>query len=185
MKVVLASNSPRRKELLTQANIEFVVDASDIEEKVTSDIPYEVVMELSIQKAQAVAQNHIGQIIVAADTVVSFDGKILGKPKDEKDAFEMLSLLSKNVHQVYTGVTIIDMEGHPHTFYECTDVKMYENSDEQIRAYIATKEPMDKAGAYGIQGLGAILVEKINGDYNNVVGLPLSALVRRLNELQN
>lgn len=178
MKIILASNSPRRKELLTQAGIDFEVIAADVEEITTKTKPNEVVEELSQIKAKAVALVNPGRLVLAADTVVAFDGAILGKPKDEEDAFKMLTMLSGNTHQVYTGVTFIDADGIVNTFSECTDVTMYENSEALIKAYIATKEPMDKAGAYGIQGKGAVLVKDIKGDYNNVVGLPLARVYR-------
>ena len=180
MKIVLASNSPRRKELLEQANIEFEVIGADVEEVTTKTKPDEVVMELSQLKATAVASSNPGRVILAADTVVAFADVILGKPKDEEDAFKMLEALSGMTHQVYTGVTLIEADGSVHTFAECTDVTMYENSKELIEAYIATGEPMDKAGAYGIQGKGAVLVKEIKGDYNNVVGLPLARVYRYL-----
>ena len=180
MNIVLASGSPRRRELLTQAGIEYTVDPADIEEVTTETLPAKVVEDLSRQKALAVWKKHQGEKVLAADTVVAFDDKILGKPADEEDAFRMLAELSGRVHQVYTGVTIVDENGNINTFSECTEVTMYDNSEESIRAYIASKEPMDKAGAYGIQGLGAVLVEKINGDYNNVVGLPLARVYRVL-----
>ncbi|SDB08237.1 septum formation protein [Pseudobutyrivibrio sp. YE44] len=180
MKVILASGSPRRRELLTQAGIEYIVDPADIEEVTSETLPAKVVEDLSRQKALAVAKNHPGEIVVAADTVVAFDDKILGKPSDEEDAFNMLTALSGRTHQVYTGVTIVTEDGKVNTFSECTDVEMYENSAESIKAYIESKEPMDKAGAYGIQGLGAILVKGIRGDYNNVVGLPLARVYREL-----
>ena len=180
MKIVLASGSPRRRELLTQAGIEYTVDPADIDEVTSETLPAKVVEDLSRQKALAVAKKHKGEIVLAADTVVAFDDKILGKPKDEEDAFKMLDALSGMTHQVFTGVTLIEADGSVHTFAECTDVTMYENSKELIEAYIATGEPMDKAGAYGIQGKGAVLVKEIKGDYNNVVGLPLARVYRYL-----
>ena len=180
MKIILASNSPRRKELLTQAGIDFEVKSADVEEVTDKTKPEEVVMDLSKLKANAIAKENPGRRIIAADTVVAFNGEILGKPKDEADAFRMLKELSGNTHHVYTGVTIIDEDGKSNTFYEATAVSMYENSDELINKYIATGEPMDKAGAYGIQGKGAILVKEISGDYNNVVGLPLAKVYRNL-----
>ena len=180
MKVILASGSPRRRELLSQAGIEYTVEPADIEETTTETLPAKVVEDLSRQKALAVSKNHPGQVVLAADTVVAFDDKILGKPVDEDDAFEMLTELSGRTHQVYTGVTIVYTDGSVKTFSECTEVTMYPNSPEAIRSYIASGEPMDKAGAYGIQGLGAVLVERINGDYNNVVGLPLARVYREL-----
>ena len=180
MKVILASGSPRRRELLSQAGIEYIVEPADIEETTTETLPAKVVEDLSRQKALAVSKNHPGQVVLAADTVVAFDDKILGKPVDEDDAFEMLTELSGRTHQVYTGVTIVYTDGSVKTFSECTEVTMYPNLPEAIRSYIASGEPMDKAGAYGIQGLGAVLVERINGDYNNVVGLPLARVYREL-----
>ena len=183
MKIVLASGSPRRRELLTQAGVEYIVDPASIDEVTSETLPAKVVEDLSRQKALAVAANHKGEIVLAADTVVAFDDKILGKPKDEEDAFNMLTELSGRVHQVYTGVTIVDEDGNVKTFSECTKVSMYNNSPETIRNYIASKEPMDKAGAYGIQGLGAVLVQGIEGDYNNVVGLPLARVYRVLYNL--
>ncbi len=179
-KIILASNSPRRKELLEQVGIDFEVKAASVDEITSQTLPQKVVEELSYIKARAVVQNNPGRIILAADTVVAFDGQILGKPKDEEDALRMLQSLSGRSHYVYTGVTLIDEDNTCTTFHECTEVKMYENNDDLLRRYIATGEPMDKAGAYGIQGKGAILVEKINGDYNNVVGLPVSRIFKLL-----
>ncbi len=183
MKIILASGSPRRKELLLQAGIDFEVVVSDIEELVSSTDPSQVVVELSQQKAKAVATLRPGQVILAADTVVAACGKILGKPDSEEDAYAMLKSLSGASHQVYTGVTIIDTTGSSHSFFECTKVTMYDLTDDEIRAYIATGEPMDKAGAYGIQGKGATLISGISGDYNNVVGLPLARVYRELKKL--
>ena len=180
MEIILASGSPRRRELLSQAGIDYIVKPADIDENTKETLPSKVVEDLSKSKAIAVSKVNPGRVVLAADTVVAFDNRILGKPKDEEDAFEMLSALSGRTHQVYTGVTIIDETGNVNTFSECTDVEMYENSPELIRSYIASKEPMDKAGAYGIQGLGAILVKSISGDYNNVVGLPLAKVYREL-----
>ncbi|MCR5416368.1 MAG: Maf family protein [Pseudobutyrivibrio sp.] len=180
MKIILASGSPRRKELLEQAGIEYEVIPADIDETTSKTLPNEVVEELSYNKAMAVAQANPGRIILAADTVVAFDNTILGKPNDEEDAFNMLMALSNREHHVYTGVTIVNANGFVNTFSECTTVCMYDNSEKLIKDYIATKEPMDKAGAYGIQGKGAILVSGIRGDYNNVVGLPLARVCREL-----
>jgi len=181
MKIILASNSPRRKELLEQVGIEFEIMSSDVDEITDKTAPADVVMDLSRIKAEAVARNNKGVVVLAADTVVAYNGQILGKPKDEDDAFKMLKLLSGKAHQVFTGVTIVDEAGESNSFFESTDVLMYENSDELIKKYIATGEPMDKAGAYGIQGKGAVLVKEIKGDYNNVVGLPLSRVCKELN----
>ncbi|MBE5915998.1 MAG: septum formation inhibitor Maf [Pseudobutyrivibrio ruminis] len=181
MKIILASNSPRRKELLEQVGIEFEVMSSDVDEITDKTAPADVVMDLSRIKAEAIARNNKGVVVLAADTVVAYNGQILGKPKGEADAFKMLKLLSGKAHQVFTGVTIVDEAGESNSFFESTDVLMYENSDELLKKYIATGEPMDKAGAYGIQGKGAVLVKEIKGDYNNVVGLPLSRVCKELN----
>lgn len=182
-KVILASASPRRRELLHQVGIEPEIEPSHVEEVITTTVPADAVMELSAQKAGDIAKRHEGEqvIVIGADTVVSADGKILGKPHDESEAFEMLSMLSGRKHQVYTGVTMIFCEtGKITTFAEKTDVEVYPMTEEQIRAYIATGEPMDKAGAYGIQGRFAMHVKGICGDYNNVVGLPVGRLCQEL-----
>ncbi len=190
--IILASKSPRRSELLNQIGIRFKVMVSEKDEIVTSSIPGEVVKELSLQKATDVRdmyvnQNHCHQyIIIGADTVVAVDDKILGKPKDDQDALLMLTALSGRAHAVYTGVTLIINDGIDvkiETFYVKTDVYMYDNSKEELIDYIATGEGKDKAGSYGIQGIGARLVEKIEGDYNNVVGLPVSAIYNRIKDL--
>ena len=180
MKVILASGSPRRKELLLQAGIDFEVITADIGE--TSDIldPAKLVEHLSQKKALKVHEANKGSIILAADTVVAIEGKILGKPKSKEDAVHMLKLLAGKTHQVFTGVTIIDKKSNVNTFYESTQVTMYDNSLEVIDAYVNTLEPMDKACAYGIQGRGAVLIKKIDGDYNNVVGLPLARVYQEL-----
>lgn len=183
-KIILASNSPRRRELLAQAGIDFEVIPADIDEVVESDSPAEVVMSLSKQKALWVADQNPYRTVIGADTVVAYDGEILGKPKDEQEALDMLSMLSGRTHKVYTGVTIVRdsaTEGRDvETFAVETSVTMYENDRQTLLEYIATKEPMDKAGAYGIQGKGALLVKEIKGDYFNVVGLPIAELCRRL-----
>lgn len=191
-RLVLASNSPRRKELLTQAGIDFKTLVSQTDEKkVISEMPPGIINNpasyvacLAEAKAKEVLDrlskdNSEPFIVLGADTVVSADGKIIGKPKDRDDAVKILKLLSGRTHQVYTGVAILG-EDFKEVFCEKTDVTFYDLTDEEIEAYILTNEPFDKAGAYGIQGYGAILVKKINGDYNNVVGLPLAETVRRL-----
>ncbi len=191
-KIVLASKSPRRSELLSQIGLSFEVRVSDKEEVVTSNVPGEVVKELSCQKATDVKEMYVSCgssdkfIVIGADTVVAVDDKILGKPKNKEDAFGMLKLLSGRSHDVFTGVTLIINDGRSErvdTFFVQTKVYMYENSEKELMDYIATGEPDDKAGAYGIQGIGAKLVEKIEGDYNNVVGLPVSAIYKKLTEL--
>ncbi len=143
--------------------------------------PENAVLTLSEQKADEIYREHRSEVIVAADTIVAIDGKILGKPVDEKDAFAMLKTLSGRVHEVFTGVCVIFANGRKERFFEETKVEFYELSDAEIAAYIKTGEPMDKAGAYGIQGKGALLVKRIDGDYYNVMGLPVARLLRVLN----
>lgn len=186
-KIVLASASPRRKELLEQIGLPFSIEVSSIEEVITKTVPQEVVMELSAQKAVDVKKHQPEDVVViGADTIVVYDhgngGSILGKPKSEEEAFEMLNRLQGNLHQVYTGVTICYGK-EVMSFYECTKVHVYEMTAEQIRDYIKTGEPMDKAGAYGIQGRFAAFVKGIEGDYNNVVGLPVGRVYQELCKL--
>ncbi len=181
--LVLASGSPRRKELLEQVGLTFSIDVADVDENLEEDRPASLVEQLSRKKALAVLQRHPKAIVLGADTVVAYEDEILGKPEDEADALNMLSMLAGRVHHVYTGVTICSMaEGQPvmDTFHVCTKVSMYDTPRDLLEAYIRTGEPMDKAGAYGIQGMGAVLVKEIEGDYNNVVGLPVSEVFRRL-----
>lgn len=181
-KIILASASPRRRELLANAGVIFQVCLGNSEEKITKEIPEDIVKELSLQKAMATASKfdmEEGTVILGADTIVSFDNKILGKPKNEEDAVNTLSMLQGNTHQVYTGVTVMerkDSKWETITFAECTDVSFYSVSEEEIRAYVATGEPMDKAGSYGIQGGFGAYVKGIRGDYTNVVGLPVGRL---------
>lgn len=185
-RIILASASPRRRELLHQIGFEPEIVPSTIEEKVTRTEPDLVVMELSEQKAKDVAEGFRGMkaFVIGADTVVAFDGKILGKPHSEEDAFEMIQNLQGNTHQVYTGVTMIDCEsGAAETFAEQTEVMVYPMEDREIRSYINTKDPMDKAGAYGIQGQFAAYVQGIQGDYNNVVGLPVGRVYQTIKKM--
>lgn len=183
-KIILASGSPRRKELLIQAGIPFEVLVSDADEKTTETDPAKTVMELALRKARAAARQLAKDaVILGADTVVALDGSILGKPTGEEDAARMLRTLSGKSHQVYTGVALVRKKGQQQTekvFFEKTDVEMYAISEEEIAAYIATGEPMDKAGAYGIQGKAAIFVRGIRGDYNTVVGLPAARVYQEL-----
>lgn len=182
MGIVLASASPRRKELLEQMGIaQFRVVSPDVDESVEAGLgPAEIVERLSLRKAQAAAGKvRAGDLVIAADTVVALDGRVLGKPQDQGEAFAMLSALSGREHRVYTGVTVLG-GGQAATEHEETAVTFRALSPEEIRDYIATGEPMDKAGAYGIQGVGALLVQGIRGDYCNVVGLPLFRLGRML-----
>lgn len=196
-RLILASGSPRRKELLEQIGADFEILPAKGEEVITSDIPSQVVMELSAQKAEEVAGRYEKELVVekvcwedrktvvilGADTVVAYENKILGKPKDEADAVRMLQMLAGNTHSVFTGVTLlIEQAGkrEKKTFFAETKVTMYPMSKEEIEAYVATREPMDKAGAYGIQGKCAAYIERIEGDYNNVVGLPVSLVYQTL-----
>lgn len=182
MSIILASNSPRRRELLAQIGIrDFQILSPDVDETVEPGLsPARMVETLSLRKAQAAAGRAGAEdLILAADTVVALDGRVLGKPRDQEDAFAMLSALSGREHRVYTGVTVLG-GGQAATEHEETAVAFRALSPEEIRDYIATGEPMDKAGAYGIQGVGALLVQGIRGDYCNVVGLPLFRLGRML-----
>lgn len=194
-KIILASSSPRRRELMAQAGFAFEVLVSEADETIETERPGEMVEVLSERKAAAVAEEIKRQgfaeesvLLVGADTMVAIDGKKLGKPKDEKGAEEMLEELSGRTHQVYTGVTLIRLRKaengsilqESRTFSEGTDVSFYPLTKEEIRSYIATGEPMDKAGAYGIQGKAAVFVKEIKGDYNNVVGLPIARLYQEL-----
>lgn len=182
MRVILASASPRRKELLEHIGVKFDILSATGEEVITKKIPEEVVMELAKQKAEEIAKvTEEDALIIGADTVVACDGKILGKPKDEEDAFQMLTMLSGREHEVYTGVAMIDnREKSIENFFERTRVIMYPITEKEIRDYIAGGEPMDKAGAYAIQGTGAKFIQKIEGDYHNVVGLPVGRIYQEI-----
>lgn len=186
-KIILASASPRRKELLAKAGISFTVIPAAGEEKRTSEDPGEAVQQLARDKAEWVArflaECEEGTLVIGSDTIVVFENRILGKPKDCRDAAETLEKLQGNTHQVYTGVTVLERKAGKwmeHTFFESTDVTFYPVSREEIQDYIATGEPMDKAGSYGIQGLFGIYVKGICGDYNNVVGLPVARLFHEM-----
>lgn len=220
-KIILASASPRRRELLTQIGLDFEVVVSETEEKITSTEPAKVVEELSAQKAEAVweklcsttasqgsvtnaerldegsevfeSEQTSGEttitdiIVLGADTVVACDGKILGKPADTEAAAAMLTMLQGRGHEVYTGVTILyeqNGERKTLTFHEKTIVHFYPMTDAQIREYVSTGDPMDKAGSYGIQGFCARYIRGIEGDYNNVVGLPVGRVYQELHGLQ-
>ena len=220
-KIILASASPRRRELLTQIGLDFDIVVSETEEKITSTEPAKVVEELSAQKAEAVweklcstaasqgsvtnaerldegsevfeSEQTSGEttmtdtLVLGADTVVACDGKILGKPADTEAAAAMLTMLQGRGHEVYTGVTILyeeDGEKKALTFHEKTTVHFYPMTEEQIREYVATGDPMDKAGSYGIQGFCARYIRGIEGDYNNVVGLPVGRVYQELHGLQ-
>lgn len=191
MRVVLASASPRRKELLKRAGVTFEVLPATGEEIITGENPAEVVMELAFKKAKEVAGKLAAKdggelLILGADTVVTYDGVVLGKPRDEADAVRMLSVLSGSTHSVFTGVALIyQAKGTERVlnFYQETRVTMYPMSPGEIQAYVRSGEPMDKAGAYGIQGRGTVFIEKIAGDYNNVVGLPMARVYQEMKKL--
>ncbi len=177
---ILASASPRRAEILKRCGYEFEIIVSDADEALPDGISAnEAVLLLSKIKAESVSKNNRGSVVLGCDTVVSLDGKILGKPKDETQAFEMLRSLSGRIHKVYTGVTVTDGE-RSESFLNETQVEFYPLSEETIASYIATGEPMDKAGAYGIQGFGSVLVRKIDGDYFSVMGLAVNESARAL-----
>lgn len=181
MGLILASGSPRRRQLLEQLGLTFTVRSSDVDESVSPGLtPAQVVESLSARKGEAVAQlSQPGDLILSADTVVALEGAILGKPRSREEAAAMLSALSGRTHQVYTGVTLLQ-DGRRLTGHEVTAVTFRPLSPEEIAAYVSTGEPMDKAGAYGIQGLGALLAERLEGDYFNVMGLPLCRLGQML-----
>lgn len=176
--IILASKSPRRKELLSFITTDFTVKSADVDETLPQGITPDKAVEY-LSKIKAEPFKNENDIVIGADTVVALDGKILGKPRDDADAFATLKMLSGREHSVFTGVSVIKGE-KIETFSVQTKVKMFELTDEEIEEYIATDEPFDKAGSYGIQGKGSLLVEKIDGDYFNVVGLPISRLNRVL-----
>ena len=188
-KIILGSGSPRRKELLSQIGVPFEVRVSEKEEIYTQTIPKEIVKELALMKAENVASEIPAKstIVIGADTVVVHQDQILGKPKDEQDAFRMIQLLQGDVHQVYTGVAILDFDGNGEKTVIShaveTRVSVNPMSEEEIWKYVQSKEPMDKAGAYGIQGKFSAFIEKIEGDYFNVVGLPVSYVYQMLKQL--
>lgn len=185
MKIILASASPRRKELLTQIGIEFEIIPSQGEEHITKELPSEIVLELARQKAAFVVDSlqQDEALIIGSDTIVACDDQILGKPRDEEDAYRMLSSLQGREHQVYTGVCMLKKSAgtiEERSFFEKTDVIFYPMTEKEIRDYIDTKDPFDKAGSYGIQGACARYIKGIRGDYNNVVGLPAGRLYQEL-----
>ncbi len=195
MKIYLASASPRRRELLLQIGLEFEVKVSNVQEVVSTSEPARVVEELSAQKAQAVLadlERELRQraaeeiLIIGADTVVAVDGNILGKPADSGAAAKMLKQLSGRSHEVFTGVTLLFRESSGQlgrkTFHERTEVVFYAMSQAEIDGYVSTGDCLDKAGAYGIQGLCARYIKEIKGDYNNVVGLPVGRLYQEAKE---
>lgn len=192
VKFVLASGSPRRKELLEQIGMQFEISSAHGEEIITKEQPWEIVEELSMQKATEVTDRYEAEhavqentVVIGADTIVAYGAEIMGKPKSRQHAIEMLSELQGHVHQVYTGVTLIIMTGKDRKlicFHEKTEVEMYPMTQAQIEAYVSTGEPMDKAGAYAIQGKCAAYIKGICGEYNNVVGLPIARLSQELSK---
>lgn len=182
MQLILASGSPRRKELLSLFRIPFTVIPADVDETMDpAKAPCDEVARLSAKKARAVKREP-GDVVIAADTIVVCEGKVLGKPKSEENAYAMLSLLSGRDHQVMTGCTVLRGE-KCETFTEVTDLHFRTLSEREIRAYIASGEPMDKAGAYGIQGGAALFCRRMEGDYYNVMGLPVCRLWQTLQSI--
>ena len=183
-KIILASASPRRKELLEKLGIKFKIEPSNYDENVSLKLrPRKLAEYLSYKKAEAVAANYDGAIIIGADTIVVFKSKIFGKPKNKEDAKKILSKLSGKVHFVITGFSIIDIKNNKKIIDSVKTKVYFKNlSKEKINDYVASGEPLDKTGAYGIQGRGIQLIEKIEGDYSNVVGLPLKDLKDNLKE---
>ncbi len=182
--IILASASPRRKELLKKIGLKFKVEPSNYEENISPELePHELAKSLSLEKAKLVAKNHKNALVIAADTFIVFEGKILGKPPTETEAQKMLETISGRQHSVITGFTIIDTENNK-ALSKSVETKVYirKLTSNEIDVYVKSKEPLDKAGAYAIQGLGSAIVEKIEGDYFNVIGLPLSALAESLKE---
>ena len=180
MALILASGSPRRRELLGLITNDFTVCVSGAEENVPADLtPAETVEALSRLKGRAVLAEHPADIVIASDTVVAVDGKILGKPASRQEVCDMLRLLSGKTHEVFTGVYIAG-GGREEVFHDRTEVTFYALTETEIERYADTGEPFDKAGAYGIQGKGALLVEGIKGDYYNVMGFPVAKAARAL-----
>ena len=184
-KIILASASPRRKEILEKTGLQFIVDAGDYEEDLSLEMPARrLARYLSCEKAKAVAAKYKNAIIIAADTIISLDDKVFGKPHTNSEAIKMLNILNGRDHDVITGFTIMDTgEGQSVSRSVVTKVYFRKMTIREIEAYVRTGEPLDKAGAYAIQGIGAAIVKKIEGDYNNVVGLPVDAVMKELRKL--
>ena len=180
--IILASQSPRRREILSRLTEQFLVCPSDADEHIPAAAPRDYVLALANKKAASVASRYPRDVVVAADTIVVLDDAILGKPADEREARAFLRALSSRAHTVYTGVAVVK-DGQTRAFVEGTEVRFRALTEELIDFYVKTGEPMDKAGAYGIQGVGGRFVEGITGDFFNVMGLPLCALSRVLEEM--
>lgn len=178
MNIILASASPRRKEILGNTKVQFDVIKSEIDEVILEEeAPTQAVMRLAFEKCMNIASKNKNSLVIGADTIVVLDNTILGKPKDKEDAINMIERLSGRVHQVITGISLINLDADKKIIdYVVSNVKFKELSHEDIIDYIQTNESLDKAGSYGIQGYGALLVEEIQGDYFNIVGLPISRL---------
>lgn len=178
MDIILASKSPRRREILENTKVRFSIKESQIDEIIKADeSPKETVMRLAYEKALDVANNNKESLVIGADTIVVINNKILGKPKNEEEAYEMIKLLSGKTHYVITGFALINLSLNKKVIdCEVSQVTFKELSEECIKDYINTKESLDKAGAYGIQGYGGLLVKNIQGDYFNIVGLPISKI---------
>lgn len=178
MKIILASASPRRKEILENTSVKFDVMASSIKElTIDGESPCQMVMRLAFEKGMDIASRQKSDLIISADTIVVIDNTVLGKPKNEIEARKMITTLSGRTHQVITGISLINLDNNKKIIdYVISNVKFKNLSEEDINDYIRTKESLDKAGAYGIQGYGALLVDEIQGDYFNIVGLPISRL---------
>jgi septum formation protein len=181
-KIILASASPRRRELLSKIGLKFSIEKSNIREDLDLKLnPKQLAEMLSYRKACKISKKYSNAVIIAADTLVVLNNKIIGKPKNPKDAAKILNKLSGKAHSVITAFTIIDTKTNKSVTKSVeTKVFMKKLTEEEIKYYVNTEEPSDKAGAYAIQGFGGIFIEKIDGDYYNVVGLPLTALIREL-----
>ena len=178
MKVILASASPRRKEILQNTKLNFDIQKSDIEEVILeNESPEDMVVRLAYEKAFDVAKRNTDRLVIGADTIVALDNEVLGKPTDQNEAYQMIKRLSNKTHKVITGISLINLkENKIIKDYVVSFVTFKDLSEDSIKDYINTNESLDKAGAYGIQGYGALLVKNIQGDYFNIVGLPISRL---------
>lgn len=183
-RIILASSSPRRQEILEGLKLDFIVHPSEVEERIPLDmLPEDIVEHLSFMKAESVSKHYNNEIVIGSDTIVVLGGEILGKPHNNEAAFSMINKLQGHEHTVFTGVAVIDSSSREYKVSHCsTKVTIKSLSEDQIKRYIATGEPMDKAGSYAIQGFGAMIVEKINGDYFTVVGLPIHLLSEMLED---
>lgn len=188
MNYILASKSPRRRELLGKLGIRFTVDPAVGEERMCGEGPEEIVQNLAEEKAREVAARHEGEqaVVIGADTVVAVDGRILGKPRDRAEMKQMMMQLQNRAHEVYTGVAIVYETGGEtacHSFVQATQVRLYPVSEAEAEVYARCSDGLDKAGGYGMQSDAAVFVEGITGDYNNVVGLPVARLYHELRAL--